>query len=138
MITTEQPKTFFCSDCHQDKPIQKDGGTGYAELAEDGQLKRICYQCAAERDKCDMIATGKAVLYLTTIGHAWNAPGFRDCTVSNWPGTLKFKGRYRSGHHNIARVRYDVWFTGPNGESWHGTQYGENTQLTHCKRIKSK
>lgn len=136
MNTTEQPKTFFCSDCHQDKPIQKDGGTGYAELAEDGQQIRVCYSCVAERDKRNMIADGKATLYLSDITKSCNPNGFG--SVGNWPGTLKFSARVRKGHHNIAHTRYDVWFTGPDNKPWHGTQYGENTQLTHCKRIKSK
>jgi hypothetical protein len=86
-----------------------------------------------------MIETGKAVLYLTTTPNmtpAGNRHGDKG-TVSNWPGSLKFQtGPVKVGRHNMAGKRYDVWFRGPDGKDWHGVQYGENTQLCHCRRIK--
>lgn len=33
-------------------------------------------------------------------------------------------------------VRYDTWFTGPDGKQWHAVQYGDNTQIAHCRRTK--
>ena len=69
---------------------------------------------------------GKIALYLTDEG------------VTNWPASLVFPVRYRRiGRHNWAGKRYDVWFTGPDGKPWHGTQYGDNTQIIHCKRVKA-
>ena len=56
--------------------------------------------------------------------------------VMNWPGTLRFPAHVRKGRHNIAGSRYDVWFAGPDGFQWHGVQYGDNTQICHCKRTK--
>jgi len=44
--------------------------------------------------------------------------------------------RSRSGRHNIAGIRVDVWFRGPDGMPWHGVNYGHHSQLTHCKRVK--
>lgn len=138
-----QLQTFFCADCHQDKPISGNGGTGYAELTEGGQLKRICYSCIAPRDKADMIQTGKAVLYFTNSDPTIKNGKFRfgtfgEARLTNWPGTLSFQARFKLGRHNIARSRYDVWFTGPDGNPWHGVQYGEFSQLTRCRRIKTK
>lgn len=56
----------------------------------------------------------------------------------NWPGSLEFRCWTRTGNHNIARTRYDVWFYGPDGYIWYGVTYGEDTQLCHCKRTKKK
>ena len=30
---------------------------------------------------------------------------------------------------------YDVWFIGPDGKEWHGVQYGDLTQVCHCRRV---
>lgn len=139
--------TFTCCRCGQSKPVQTNGGTGYASTP-DGKM---CYVCCGEADAEYMREHGKITLYLTcepasrmtdngkpytpaTIG---NGRG-RNCegTVTNWPGTLKFRCHTRVGRHNIARYRYDVWFTGPDGEPWHGVTYGDNTQICHCRRIK--
>jgi hypothetical protein len=70
---------------------------------------------------------GRITLYLTDDGR-----------VTNWPNSLSFKGHVSKGRHNIAGTRYDVWFTGPDGHRWHGTQYGDNTQICHCKRTKER
>jgi hypothetical protein len=86
---------------------------------------RFCYECAAKRDRADMLATGRATLYLTDKG------------LTNWPGSLFIiVSERKTGRHNMARVRYDVWFTF-GGAEWHGVQYGDNTQICHCRRIKS-
>ena len=135
-----------CADCGA-QFIPTEHTTGYG-VSKDN--KRICYACCGLRDRVDMIATGKAVLYLTLDegalhrGHIVNMgvdgamakPG----KVSNWPGTLSFTvqpGTVKRGRHNFAGNRYDVWFIGPDGANWHGVQYGDNTQLCHCTRIKS-
>jgi hypothetical protein len=73
-----------------------------------------------------MIDTGRAVLYLCESGR-----------LTNWPGSLQFRAHaMKEGRHNIAGTRIDVWFIGPDGARWHGTQYGEWTQLCHCRRVK--
>ena len=132
--------TFKCMDCGQTFPILTNGGTGYACLPNPAPPdNRICYPCCAVRDRASMIETGRAVLYLTTepnLTPAGNSHG-ETGTVSNWPGSLKIKtGPVKVGHHNMAGKRYDVWFTGPDGKDWHGVQYGENTQICHCRRVK--
>lgn len=96
---------------------------GYG-VAPDG--RKACYQCCANSDRADMIATGRACLYLS------------DGKVTNWPGSLSFAvGPVRTGRHNMARRRYDFDFVGPDGARWHGTQYGDNTQVAHCRRLKT-
>jgi hypothetical protein len=88
---------------------------------------RHCYECCAERDRADMIATGRATMYLT------------DGYVTNWPGSLKYRtGPIRTGRHNMAGKRYDTWFHGPDGFTWHAVQYGDNTQIVHCKRTRER
>lgn len=118
-------ETFSCADCGETKDVLKDGGTGYATVEGGG---KVCYNCCANRDKAQMEATGRATLYLDMTGHP---------QVTNWPGTLRFKCcDARQGKHNMAGTRYDVWFLDENGLTWHGVQYGENSQLCHCKRLK--
>lgn len=113
--------SFTCLDCYSEKPILKDGGTGYALYYG----AKICYECCAIQDKKWMNTKGKIVLY------------YDGRKIFNWPGTLVFLAtRYKEGKHNIASKRIDVWFKGPSNDLWHGVQYGNNTQLLHCKRVK--
>lgn len=123
------PAEFLCSDCKAFKPIPLDGcGTGYAR---DNSDNLICYQCAGKRDEAEMVASGKAVLYLSHHG----GDGWR---VTNWPGTLSIRPQsVQSGRHNFARTRKDVWFIGPDQARWHGVQLGEFSQICRCKRLKA-
>ena len=143
-------KTFTCSRCQNELPIPAaPGGTGYA-LDDDGE--KICYDCCAELDKQWMLAHGKIALYLTCEpaskarlhGRPFTSATANICgrktagEVTNWPGTLRFPCHTRTGGHNIAGVRYDCWFTGPDGYEWHGVTIGDNTQICRCKRTKTK
>jgi len=101
--------------------------------------EKVCYACCGEHDKASMRGTGKAVLYLThdafdtcTIAQYDN---WRDGKITNWPGTLSIPCRVKRGSHNIARWRYDAWFKF-EGKQWHGTCYGDNSQIIHCKQTK--
>ena len=112
---------------------------------QDGSI--LCDACCGETDREDMVRTGRAMLYLTippkgearsTYGLKGEFRRYSDGSVylSNWPGTLRFNlGAVKKGRHNIAGVRYDVWFTGPDGKEWHGVQYGGMTQICHCRRV---
>lgn len=104
-------------------------GTGYGRDSITGETR--CYQCCANLERARMIETGKATLYLTGETYTYE--------VTDWPGLLRFEARYvRSGRHNIAGTRLDFEFTGPDGFRWVGVQYGEGTQIAHCKRTKEK
>lgn len=102
--------------------------------------KRHCYACCGERDRTDMIASGRVTLYLIPREHKpADRADFVRYEVINWPGSLRFSVRIsdiRHGRHNIAGTRTDVWFLGPDGATWHGVNYGENTDIVHCRRVK--
>jgi hypothetical protein len=118
--TTER---IMC-DCGHLESEHSDITRGYGT---DANGKTRCYDCCAEEDKRIMREDGRTYLYLDT----------KNKTVSNWPGSFKAAINYmRTGRHNIAGKRYDVWFSF-EGQQWHGVTYGDNTQICHCKRIAS-
>jgi len=117
---------FVCVDCGQEICHVDRLTTGYGI---DRAGNKVCYACCGKRDSVDMSATGRAVLYLTE--------GPEGAFVSNWPGTLKYHVQYkRVGTHNLAGRRVDVWFTDSAGRKWHGVNYGHNSQLCHCRRLR--
>lgn len=86
----------------------------------------MCWDCCARLDESTMDTNGRIALYL------------HEREVTNWPGSLKFRVvEKRKSRHNIAGVRYDVWFHDRHGKTWHGVQYGNNTQVVRCRRLKS-
>ncbi len=127
-----QGLAFRCGDCGKVEELGTHGSlcTGYGYMAEGPDEKPICYACCGKRDTARMIETGKTILYLS------HKRGETRGEVTNWPGTLRLTGYVRQGRHNMAGRRYDVWFTGPDGLPWHGVQYGDNTQICHCRRVK--
>lgn len=132
MMTTQQEKVF-CHDCNKEC-ILSGCTTGYGI---DKDNNKICYLCCGKRDEKDMLATGKAVFYLSDIkdvGIYGVKMGIGK--VSNWPGTLAFEGRVRVGRQNFTGKRYDVWFMDNQGNNWWGVTFGDNTQICHCKMIK--
>jgi hypothetical protein len=126
-VNTRAPKPGEC------------GGTGYARIKhESGAEQRICYDCCAVRDRLDMLATGRAVLYL--VGRVDNVH-VTTHVVTNWPGTLEFKCFprvvRRPGAGGFGAQRTDAWFIGPDGFIWHAINRGD-MQLARCKRTKEK
>lgn len=127
---------FTCANCGEEKVHVNPGGCGGTGYGIDNDGNKVCYACCGERDRNDMIATGRAVLYLTAATGATGA--WRNYVVSNWPGTLNIPVAWsRSGSHNWACSRKDVWFAGPDGYEWHGVCYGDS-QLCRCRRTKRK
>ena len=120
------------------------GHESTAGYGEDRDGKTICYACCADIDRKAMDETGRAAMYFThDCGGREIQPGCWDChgrnnaEVTNWPGSLRYRVMaYRVGGHNIAGRRYDVWFRDHVGKEWHGVQYGDRTQLCHCRRMK--
>ena len=110
-------------DCGHEPSKHSQFMTGYG--VQNG--KKYCYECCAKNELKAMQEDGRATLYLVkTVG---------EYEVSNWTGSLRFKPVVRKGKHNIARSRYDAWFM-VNGQKWHGVNYGEFSQLLHCKKMK--
>lgn len=136
-------------DCGHDPSPHADFTTRFGV---DSEGRKHCYECCANFDREQMSKDGRATLYLTVpdeftgysraVGRAggWQAipsylPSEPVYYVSNWPGSLKYPAFVRKGRHNLAGTRYDVWFTDFQGRKWHGVQYGENSQLCHCRRL---
>ena len=112
-------------DCGHEPSKHHEFTTGHGTMP-DGS--KHCYACIASIDKASMIEHG----------HSKHLPLYlSNREVTNWPGSLRFKVYFqKEGRHNIAGRRLDVYFTGPEGARWHGTLYGEWTQVVHCKRMK--
>lgn len=133
----EYPVT--CSVCGKQIEKPKDGecGTGYGV---DDKDQPVCYECCGTADLQRMIDTGRNTMYLT-LGYLGGSKIIdrTACKITNWPGTLSYTPiSIVKGRHNMAGVRYDAWFVGPDGFVWHGVQYGNNTQIIHCKRTKER
>jgi len=100
-------------------------------------MKKGHYKCdgwEARNDEVKMQKFGHSKhlpLYLNKNKNSWE--------VSNWQGTLQFPvSSYREGKHNIAGRRVDIWFKDRIGNLWLGVNYGNWTQVVHCKRLKTK
>lgn len=117
-------KKFICDQCQKEKMPDSELSTGYGTNKEG---KKICFECIGKNDLEEMTNAKrgqKFTLYLC------------NSEVSNWPGSFKSPIYGLSkGRHNIARYRYDFYFNvGKN--KFHGVQFGDNTQIAHCKAIK--
>jgi hypothetical protein len=121
------PAGFRCSQCGKVHPFQLNGATGYAVKHDSEEM--LCYPCAAENERVDMIKNGRWTLYLTEKdGRHY---------VGNWTADNQYRVTcYSVGRHNIAGKRYDVRFIGPDGAEWSGVTYGDNTQICHVRRLK--
>ena len=123
--------TFHCDSCGRNLHYECGFTTGYGRDPDDDT--KHCYACCADRDIECMRERGRIALYLTKNNGRWR--------VVNWPSSLVFdnngRGLYvKEGRHNMASVRYDTWFVGPDGFWWWGVRYGDNTEVVHCKRTK--
>lgn len=128
-IETIAPDQSALLECGHPESQHSSITRGYGK---DAQGNRHCYACCADRDREQMRNEGKTCLYLTQDKTGQN----QIYMLSNWPGSLKIPVRHiRKGRHNMARVRYDVRFVF-EGSEWSGTQYGDNTQICHCRRLK--
>lgn len=104
----------------------------------DADGNRYCYACCSDRERAAMVQTGRATLYLTIDTRTDHETGHRTTwgyAVTDWHGTLRFPALYvRTGRHNMAGTRRDFEFAGPDGFRWVGVQYGENSDIAHCRR----
>lgn len=64
---------FHCSQCHKDKPVKTNGGTGYA-VDLGGEL--ICYDCCTINDRAALKDRKPFVAYVGTGA----------TTITNWTG----------------------------------------------------
>jgi len=125
--------SFTCSRCKAEITVDHLPFTAGYGLGDGGN--KVCYGCCAEEDKQYMRDHGKTCLYLLREYKPGSGYVYK---ITNWPGSLAFHDVHvKVGRHNIARVRYDCWFNF-EGFVWHGVQYGDCTQIAHCKRTKNK
>lgn len=135
---------YICDRCKEEiQPIEANAMFGNYGTNANGD--KHCYPCCGARDREYMISNGKITLYLSSSPNP-NYTGLGTMgnqhkqlwTVTNWPNSLRFSvvRPPKRSWHNIARNRYDVWFNGPDGLVWWGVQYGDMTQLCHCKRTR--
>ena len=127
----------FCEKCG--KEIVSNGiipGYGY-QVKEDGTKVILCYECCGLIDKEDIEKCKPGDRFMFYLHYEKNGK-YGDSYVCNWPNSLKYICGVREGRHNIARVRYDVWFTDHIGREWYGVTYGDNTQICHCRLLKPK
>jgi hypothetical protein len=114
-------KTFKCVDCNEVKIVNVEGlstGFGYTKEGD-----KVCFSCCGIRDKAQMLEKGKIALY-------WHGGA-----VSNWPGTLTFRPvKIRKGRHNMGGTVTSIYFR-VDGQPWSGKHVGQNTEMTHCRRI---
>jgi hypothetical protein len=138
-MNRQNVEVFYCETCKRSKFEQvgthSNGVSITTGYGYDERKKPICYECCAEGDKRFMREKGKITLYLC---ESTPIDGVKRYVLSNWPGSFKIKLNYvRKGRHNIAGTRYDFRFSF-EGYIWHGVQYGEMTQIAHCKKTKEK
>ena len=89
-----------------------------------------CYDCCALIDSEFMRDNDRITLYL-----AKNGSGTYE--ITNWPGSLRYSaGTPIIGKHNMAGIRRDVWFKDICGNWWWGVQYGNDSEICHCKKLK--
>jgi hypothetical protein len=119
--------TIDLLECGHPESEHSDFTRGYGR---DKDGSRFCYACCADRDRQQMKEDGRTCLYLAKDDKGWK--------VTNWPGSLVFRPSYvKKGSHNIAGTRLDAWFAF-EGHVWHAVQYGEWTQIAHCRRTKEQ
>jgi hypothetical protein len=117
-------------DCGHEESDHSSFTSGYG-VDKDG--KKFCYECCANQDKESMRQYGNIDLYLVIN----KDQSHNKYSVTNWPGSLRIPVMYyKNGKHNMAGSRIDVWFVFES-QTWHGVNYGENSEVCHCKKVKN-
>lgn len=141
------PATFRCADCGEAVPLNMTGSGGSGYATDSDRTRFTCYPCAGERESAFLVEHGRGMLYLCRDVPAgeparqYRTAGTMESGyyLTDWPGTFRLPVSYgRIGRHNMAGRRFDVRFTGPDGREWRGTSYGDNTQICHVRRLKSR
>ena len=125
--------TTTCDRCHKVIVPDSPHTTGYG-IRNDQEM---CFACCGELDREELYNLpigGKFILY-DCVDHDGNS------ILTNWPGTLTIHPHYRkTGKHNIAGKRFDMWFSlpaQPEPHVYHAVRYGNMTQIAHVRRIKA-
>lgn len=118
-----------CDVCH--RVVVRSPHNWRIGYVTDRDGRDVCYRCCGDIDR--------AATYNLPIGgktHLYDCAG----RLTNWPDTFSVLITYRKrGRHNVAHVRYDMWFEleGEDGRHfYHAVRYGDNTQVAHVTRVK--
>lgn len=125
----EEGVSFRCACCHSVKPVQSNGGTGYA-VTPQGEL--ICYDCADVRQREDLKDRSKPfVAYVDSAGKlitTWTGGVLARITQS-WPCQLT----RRSNWHDSKSYKC-IRATDVHGGKWFGRgSAGVAIKLRPCK-----
>lgn len=124
-LAMNNEQNFKCSQCGTTKPIDKNGGTGYATDSENGN--KTCYVCMGLNDAKrlkELQPGAKMMLY-------WDGKA-----ITNWPGTL-----------TVPVKSPNIWVTGYKrktthivftfeGKKYKAFQMGHNAQVAHVRLCK--
>lgn len=121
---------FTCDCCKKEKYYISDFTTGYG-TNKDGL--KLCYDCIAKEDIATLLNAPNG--YIKTIALYYDSV---KNTIANWPNSISFPTvNNTTGYHNIARKQYNFDFK--VGDCYfHGTVYGDNTQIASVRKLKLK
>lgn len=127
---------YICERCKAENPSQVK--PYIANYFTNSTGKKWCYECSNAILIEQLLEDGRGVCWLTC---PQTRPGhglfLSDCKLIHaLPLPFRILSAW-TGHHNMAGVRYDVNFTIPGDKYvWHGTTYGNNTEICHLRRTK--
>ena len=123
-------ETVTCSVCGLD--VKTAAGDLFARHGKTAGGDSVCLECMTRVEGewlANMPEGARFCLYLS------DRRG-RPAEVTNWLGTVRYPvASYRYGQHNMARSRWDVWFTLPSGRRVWGVNIGDN-QILRCRVLK--
>lgn len=136
MQTSQALKVPVCCDFCGNECKPDDCTTGYG-VTSAGQKQ--CFTCCGKEDRKSLENAAKGdrfAFYLVPVTAKDKQDDRRRSwthKLTNWPGSFVLGVTHvRKGRHNIARTRYDFWITFAD-KSFHGVQYGENSQIAHVR-----
>lgn len=141
-------KTFFCDRCGVTFQSYTPGSS-VSNFAYTRDNRMVCVKCCAELEKAYMRTHDKIVLYFQSFQHRYQTDYTRKNKIYIIGGHGDVMGELTDamgnkivdlyyidrGKHNIAGRRYDFRFMF-EGRTWHGTVYGDNSDLAYCRRLK--
>lgn len=115
-------RQFTCTECNLTKPVQNSGGTGYA--TKNGSNDIICYDCADNEARRELLTLNSVVHYLDTTGR----------NLTTWSGGHLGRVVKHGSMHHWSRERFYVTIQDVHGQNWHGI--GANGMWTTLKKSK--
>lgn len=135
MLVKHEPPQYplYCHSCGNEITKPTGSGAGYGQ---DDQGRYFCYPCCAVQDAEYMAQHGRITLYLDQ----------ENKRLTNWPGSLVVpyyherkteSTRYSRLYGGRVYVTYTTVYFMFNDARWIGRHYGDDSDLIHCKRLKT-